>query len=105
MRTRSRFSMLLLGVFSMLAAAAFPGPGRAQAPGQYPVLDVVANKVILKYQQSSCEQLWQKKSEPPSDEQQKVVAFLRSDPQMRTAFISKVAAPIANKMFDCGMIP
>ena len=25
--------------------------------------------------------------------------------QMRTLFLNKVAAPIANKMFDCGMIP
>ena len=105
MRIRSSFSMLSLGILAMLAAAAFPGAGRAQAPAQYPLLEAVANKVIVKYQQSSCEQLWQKKSEPPSEEQQKVVAFLRSDPQMRTAFISKVAAPIANKMFDCGMIP
>jgi hypothetical protein len=24
---------------------------------------------------------------------------------MRTLFINKVAAPIANKMFECGMIP
>ena len=32
-------------------------------------------------------------------------ASCKSDPQMRTAFINKVAAPIANKMFECGMIP
>jgi hypothetical protein len=105
MRTSSRFSMWLLGVFSMVAAATFPGAGRAQAPDQYPVLEAVANKVILKYQQSSCEQLWQKQSAPPSEEQQRVVALLRSDAQIRTAFINKVAAPIANKMFDCGMLP
>jgi hypothetical protein len=24
---------------------------------------------------------------------------------MRAAFINKIAAPIANKMFECGMIP
>jgi len=74
---------------------------------QYPVLDMVANKVIQKYQQSSCEDLWKKKSEktPPSAEEQKVIGFLKSDPQMRTIFINKVAGPIANKMFACGMIP
>jgi len=33
------------------------------------------------------------------------VNFLRNDPQARFAFIDKVAAPIANKMFECGMIP
>jgi hypothetical protein len=74
---------------------------------QYPILDAVANKVIQKYQQSTCEQLWEKKSAktPPSAEEQKVIGFLKSDPQMRTAFINKVAAPIANKMFECGLIP
>jgi len=74
---------------------------------QYPIMDKIADKVIQKYQQSTCEQLWQKKSAkaPPSAEEQKVIGFLKSDPQMRAAFIDKVAAPIANKMFECGLIP
>lgn len=104
MHTRSSFTMLALVGISVLAAVAGSELARAQAT-QYPILDAVTNKVILKYQQSSCEQLWQKKSEPPSAEQQKLVSLLRSDPQMRAAFINKVAAPIANKMFDCGLIP
>jgi hypothetical protein len=80
---------------------------RAHPPQQYPIMDKVADKIILKYQQSTCEQLWVKKSEktPPTAEEQKAIAFLKSDPQMRTAFINKIAPPIANKMFDCGMIP
>jgi hypothetical protein len=74
---------------------------------QYPIMDRVADKVIQKYQQSTCEQLWEKKSAktPPTAEEQRAIAFLKSDPQMRTAFINKVAAPIANKMFECGLIP
>jgi hypothetical protein len=75
------------------------------AYAQYPILDMVAGKVIQKYQSSSCEQLWQKKGEPKSMEEQRVIGLLQSDPQMRTAFINQVAAPIANKMFECGMIP
>jgi hypothetical protein len=77
------------------------------AQDQHPILDQVANKVIQKYQSSTCEQLWLKKSQktPPSAEEQKVIDFLKSDPEMRTLFINKVAAPIANKMFECGMIP
>jgi hypothetical protein len=80
-------------------------PFAGVAHAQYPILDRVANKVIQKYQQASCEQLWQQKGKPKSAEEQRVVGFLRSDPQMRTVFINKVAAPIANKMFECGMIP
>jgi len=33
---------------------------------QYPILDSVANRVVQKYQQSSCEQLWQRRHEPRS---------------------------------------
>jgi len=70
-------------------------------------MDMIANKVIQKYQNSTCEQLWQKKSQkvPPSQEEQNAIQMLKSNPQMRAAFIDKIAAPIANKMFDCGMIP
>ena len=79
----------------------------AAAPQQFPILDMVANKVIQKYQQSTCEQLWLKKSQkaPPSAEEQKIIGLLKNDPQMRAVFINKVAPPIANKMFECGMIP
>ena len=83
-------------------------PSEAKAPPQqYPIMDKVADKIILKYQQSTCEQLWIQKSQkaPPTLEEQKAIAFLKSNPQMRTLFINKVAAPIANKMFECGMIP
>jgi hypothetical protein len=77
------------------------------ANAQYPVMDAVANKIIQKYQNSSCEQLWEKRAQkaPPSQQEQNVIAMLKGDPQMRVAFINKIAAPIANKMFDCGMIP
>ena len=75
------------------------------AYAQFPILDAVAGKVVQKYQSASCEQLWEKKGEPKSPEEQRVIGLLKSDPQMRTAFIDKVAAPIANKMFECGMIP
>jgi hypothetical protein len=80
---------------------------KASPPQQYPIMDKVADKIIMKYQQSTCEQLWIKKAEkaPPTAEEQRAVAFLKSDPQMRAAFINKIAPPIANKMFDCGMIP
>jgi hypothetical protein len=72
---------------------------------EYPLLDIIANKVIQKYQQSSCEQLWQKKGQPESEREKEVIQMLQGDPQMRQIFINKVAAPIANKMFECGMIP
>ncbi|MFL9904013.1 hypothetical protein PQR75_37520 [Paraburkholderia fungorum] len=83
--------------------------GSAAIAQQYPVLDMVAGKVVQKYQGSSCEQLWQerahKNSQPKSEREQQALQLLHDDPQMRAAFIDKVAAPIANKLFECGMIP
>jgi hypothetical protein len=77
------------------------------ASAQYPIMDKVADKLIQKYQASSCEQLYQEKAQKkqPSPAEQRAVQILRNDPQMRAAFINKIAPPIANKMFDCGMIP
>ena len=76
---------------------------------QYPIMEKVASKIVQKYQQSSCEQLWQEKmqkqGQPKPDMEEKAVQALRNDPQMRNAFINRVAAPIANKMFECGMLP
>jgi hypothetical protein len=45
------------------------------------------------------------KTQPKSEEEQRAVQFLRNDPQARIAFINQDAAPIVNKMFECGMIP
>jgi len=86
------------------AAVAVAAAGVVYAQ-QFPILDRVAGKVVEKYQSSSCEQLWQKKGQPKSPEEQRVIGLLKSDPAMRTEFINRVAAPIANKMFECGMIP
>ena len=72
---------------------------------QFPILDAVANKVVQKYQSSSCEQLYEKKSQPKGPEEQRIIGMLKSDAAMRTEFLNRVAAPIANKMFECGMIP
>jgi hypothetical protein len=81
--------------------------GGTHAQQSYPLLDQAANKVIQKYQAATCQQLREEKAHkaPPTPEQQRAIAFLKSDPQMRKIFIDKVAAPVANKMFDCGMLP
>ncbi len=97
---RKRFYLLAVGLSVLL----FAGVASAQY-GQYPLLDAAANKVIQKYQNSSCEQLWQQRGQPKSQREQEAVNFLRNDPQMRAMFIDRVAAPVANKMFECGMIP
>ena len=61
--------------------------------------------LALSNQTATCEQLWMNKGQPESAEEQRVIGLLRSDPAMRTEFLNRVAAPIANKMFECGVIP
>ena len=87
----------------LVAVLALVSAGIAAA--QFPIMDMVAEKVVQKYAQSTCEQLWEQRGKPKSAQEQEVVTLLRGDAQMRTAFIGKIAAPVANKMFECGMIP
>jgi hypothetical protein len=97
---------LLALVASLMLIVVVPSTN-SRGQGQYPIMDMIANKVVQKYQQSTCEQLLQKKEKPQPRPQmeQNVIQALKDDPQMRTAFINKVAPPIANKLFECGLIP
>lgn len=76
---------------------------------------MAANLVIKKYQTTSCEELAKMKPQsnknsptagtPEAVVQAKAIEMLRQNPEMRKKFINRVAAPIANKMFDCKVIP
>jgi hypothetical protein len=91
----------------VVAAVVFAIAGIASA--QFPIMEKIADKVIQKYQTSSCEQLWQeraqKQGQPKPEMEQRAIQELHNNPQMRQAFFNKVSAPIVNKMFECGMIP
>jgi hypothetical protein len=75
------------------------------AIAQYPLLDKIAGKVVEKYEHATCEELWEKRREAKPPEEKEIVEKLHQDAEMRTAFIDRIAAPVANKMFECGMIP
>jgi len=103
---KKRFAVLVLVPALWLVSAA---PQAQQPQQQYPLADMLAQKIIDKYTNSTCVQLAEQKSEKPTGEkaqmEQRAIAALKADPQMRAYFIGKIAAPIANKMFECGMIP
>lgn len=71
---------------------------------QYPIMDMVAQKVVQKYQSSTCEQLWASKGQH-GPEEQRLVAMLGNDPQKRQQFFNQISGPVVNEMFECGMIP
>jgi hypothetical protein len=101
-------SCALIALFVLITSA----PAASPQQSQYPILDKFAQKVIDKYRTTSCADLKAKKEAPkpaePANEaqmKQKVVTLLRNDPKMREHFLNMIAGPIANKMFECGMVP
>ena len=91
-----------LGLVIVMSAPFFASHAGAQ---QYPMVDKVAEKVVQKYQSSSCEQLYQQRQQPKPQMEQNMIQMLHGDPGMRQEFINRVAGPIANKLFECGLIP
>ena len=96
MTKHSYLLALVIALFYVIFAAA-----------QHPMLDAVANKVVQKYQTSTCEQLVLQKAQrqPPTPGETKAMELLRTDPQMRHEFVGIVADTVVNKLIQCGMIP
>ena len=90
-------SMILVVVLFLFAGAAV-----AQ---EYPMLNMVADRVNEKYRSATCEQVWQDKEKPKGEMEKNLIRMLQENPQMRQVFIDKVAATVANKMFECGLVP
>lgn len=94
---------LSFGIVFALASAS------AHVQAQYPMVEKMAAKLVQKYQTSSCEQLAAERKATPSapmaQAKDKFGELLRQDAKMRTAFLSRVATPIADKMVQCGFIP
>ena len=76
-------SAIFAFVFAAIATASH------QPAAQYPVMEAIAQKVLQKYQGSSCEQLWAEKKQPPNPQQaqmkDKALHQLHQDPDMRKA--------------------
>jgi hypothetical protein len=92
-------------IYGLALISALLGSAGVASAQQYPIIDEIAHKVVQKYRNASCEQLWQQRGQPHSPREQEAIQLMRDDPQMRRVFIDRVAAPIANKMFECGLLP
>ena len=99
-------------LYALVILAALAGATPAAAIAQsssYPLIDKLAAKVVSHYENSSCQQIAAQKQQAPSAQQaqaeQKAVQYLHQNPQAAQYFIGKVATPIANKLFQCGIIP
>jgi hypothetical protein len=89
--------------------------GKPALPNAGDLLDVASKLAIEKYQNASCEELSQMQTKsgkraaasgsPEEFAQAKAIEFLRNNPEIRQEFINRVAPQIANKMFECNIIP
>ena len=85
-----------------IAALIVAAGASAQSGGM--LLDYAADQMVQKFQTSTCEQLKAAKAAPQTEKAKEAKEFLQNDAQAREAFVKKVAAPVLNKMFECGMI-
>jgi len=90
-----------IGLAVLASVLGFAGAAHAQGM----LLDYAADRVIQKYTTSTCDQLKASRDQPPNEKEKAALDILRNDSQARQAFIDKIAAPVANKMFECGMFP
>lgn len=79
------------------------------------LVEKAANFVINKYQQATCEEI--AKMHPSAKDtveednkmnkmiKNRAIEILKNNPEMRKKFINQVAGPIANKMFECDILP
>ncbi|MEM8639188.1 MAG: hypothetical protein AAGG51_10285 [Cyanobacteria bacterium P01_G01_bin.54] len=79
------------------------------------LVELAANLVIEKFQTASCEEVAQ--MQPASAEvaaageekdavmKKKAIEVLKNNPELREKFINQVAGPMANKMFECNLVP
>ena len=72
---------LRLWPFAFVPALFFVGAANAD----FPLMNMVADKIIQRYQSSSCEQLAQKRPSP-DEQEQRIVQLMKSDPALRTRF-------------------
>ena len=95
-------------VIAIFLATSFGSTVFAQG-SKYPVMEKIAQRVVQNYQSTSCEDLQRQKSKGPKGQEAEIreaaIRQLQNDPEMRKEFINLVAAPIANKLFECGMVP
>jgi hypothetical protein len=105
-----RRASFAVAAFALLAAAAAQ-PGVAQVRQQ--IADKAAtdagNKFVAKIAGESCADfaatMAQMKGQGAGASPSPMAAKLKANTQARTTFVNIVAAPLMNKMIDCGMMP
>jgi len=97
MSTSSRVGLIVVALVVVVGAVTWSSRGK--------VLDYAADEVVNKFQTLNCEQLKTQKDEPPTLAKKVALGLLSNDEKARVAFIDRIAAPVLNKMIECGLAP
>ena len=107
MKKSSRSNTIVTAAFAVLMLGGWPGRGNASELGEVEgkAVNLAAAEVIRQFEGASCEQIKARKDEPPTAAKKAAIALLRDNEKARVAFIDRIAAPVLNKMIECGMAP
>jgi len=83
-------------------------PAIAQQRGEQ-MVDAFANVIVDTITSSSCEDLaarmQQSRSNKNNPMRARVMQMLQKNPNLRRQLVNRIAAPVANKMLDCNLVP
>jgi len=105
-----RRSALAVAAFAIIASAStLPGSAQMRQQIAVKVATDAANQFVTKIQGESCSDfaatMAQMKDKSSSASPSPMSAKLKGNTAARTAFVNIVAAPLLNKMIDCGSLP
>lgn len=102
---------------SPLAANSSPTTKLAQRPlgggvNQSQLVSLIASQMVTRVNQMSCtdfrgslNRLQNSQNGQNSGLRARLLDALQAQPDLRRTFIDAIAAPLTNKMFDCGLVP
>ena len=108
-RTASRRFVFAAAVCALFATSTLQAPAQVRQQMAVKVATDAGNQFVTKIQGESCSDfaatMAQMKGGGGSSSSSPMASKLKSNTEARTAFVNIVAAPLMNKMIDCGMMP
>lgn len=103
-----RFSLSIVAAIAVCISFA----ARAQAqPGGGRMVDTFGDMIVQNLESMPCDEFAQRIQQGRSQQSGKqsqmkgrMMAMMQKNPDLRRQLIDKMAAPLANKMFDCNMM-
>lgn len=103
---------LLATTFGMAFCFACLLPVSAQPAGNGRMFDTFTDGIVQGINNSSCEEFSARMQEARNKKggssggmKDRMKAMMTKNPEMRRQLVNKLAGPIANKLFDCNLLP